>query len=78
MALIVETVAEVTYTCYLTDEDEAKVRKYVDENDYLTLEDAVWDLYHKDGTEGIYLYFDAVESDMSTKDIVNVREGVTE
>lgn len=68
--LVVQTTAEVLYTCYLSDEDEELVNEYVAEND-CDLEDAVRALYY---TNKINLYADSRESDFNTQTIDDVWE----
>lgn len=67
MAVTVE--ATVTYTCYLDEEETAKVEALVEEGDDLSLEDAVNELY----TMGeIDLYKNSTESDFCTTEISQV------
>lgn len=68
--LVVQTTAEVLYTCYLSDEDEELVNEYVAEND-CDLEEAVRALYYKNK---INLYADSRESDFNTQTIDDVWE----
>ena len=68
--LVLQTTAEVLYTCYLSDEDENKVRAFMEEND-CDLEDAVKELFW-DGELDIYA--DSQESDFNTQTIDNVWE----
>lgn len=66
MAVTVE--ATVTYTCYLDEEETAKVEALIGESD-LSLEDAVNELY----TMGeIDLYKNSTESDFCTNEISQV------
>ena len=62
--------AKVWYTCTLNEEDEKKVKNYAEENE-ISLEEAVWDLY---GNTEIELYENSVESDFSTESIEEVIE----
>lgn len=66
----VEVEARVTYTCYLSAEDEEIVRDYVEENggDFST---AVWECYCNNM---ISLYYNSTESDFSTEEILNVED----
>lgn len=67
MAVTVE--ATVTYTCYLDEEDTAKVEALIEESDDLSLEDAVNELY----TMGeLNLYENSTESDFCTTEISQV------
>jgi uncharacterized protein (UPF0276 family) len=66
----VEVEARVTYTCYLSQEDERTVRKYAEENE-CDFEVAIWNCY-VNGT--IHLYDNSVESDFSTEEIISVEE----
>ena len=62
--------ATVTYTCYLDEEDSARVKEIAEEYD-LTLEEAVRWLYR---SLELDLYKNSVESDFSTEEIVQVEE----
>ena len=66
----VKVEARVMYTCYLSQEDEQKVRNYVEENggDFRT---AVWECYCNNE---ISLYHNSIETDFSTEEILNVEE----
>lgn len=66
----VETTAEVITTCYLTDEDEEKVRAFMEEND-CDLEDAVTELYWNNE---LNIYSQSTESDFHTQSIDLVEE----
>ena len=68
MALVAMVEATVTYACWLSEEDEQKVRDYIGDTD-LSIEDAVWELY---GAGKIELYNNSTESDFSTNDIISV------
>ena len=68
--ITVETVAEVTTTCYLTEEDEETVKNYMKEN-CCDLEDAVKELFWNNE---INIYLQSTESDFSTNEITQVRE----
>jgi hypothetical protein len=62
----VEVEALVTYICWLTNEDEQKVRKYAKENE-VTIDDAVNDLR---GESEINIYAgDQTDSDCSTQKV---------
>ena len=66
----VETTAEVIITCYLTDEDEEKVRVFMEEND-CDLEDAVKELFWNNELD---IYSQSTESDFHTQSIDLVEE----
>lgn len=66
----VEVEARVTYTCYLSQEDEQTVRNYAEEHE-CDFELAVWHCYAFDK---INLYYNSTESDFSTEEILNVEE----
>ena len=68
--LVVQTTAEVLYTCHLSDEDEAKVRAFMEEND-CDLEDAVKELYWDNKLD---IYSNSTESDFNTQSIDLVEE----
>lgn len=68
--ITVEVTASVLYTCELTEEDEAKVKAFAEEND-VTLAVATWELY-ADGQ--INLYKNSVESDFSTERVEDAYE----
>lgn len=68
LAVTVEAV--VTYTCFLDEEDSARVKELAEEYD-LELEEAVRWLYN---SNELNLYKDSVESDFSTEEIVQVEE----
>ena len=61
----VETTAEVVTTCFLTDEDEEKVRIFMEENK-CDLEDAVKELFWN---SEINIYTNSTESDFHTQSI---------
>lgn len=61
----VETTAEVVTTCFLTDEDEEKVKAFMEENQ-CDLEDAVKELFWN---SEINIYTDSTESDFHTQSI---------
>ena len=71
MALIAMVEATVTYACQLTEEDEQKIRDYIEDTD-LTIEEAVIELYN---AGEINLYQNSTESDFSTNYITEVCEG---
>lgn len=64
--------AKVWYSCTLTDEDEAKVRDYMQENDGEDLLDAVREMY---GIDAIEIYKDSEESDFMTLEIEEATDG---
>lgn len=66
----VETTAEVITTCYLTDQDEKKVRVFMEENQ-CDLEDAVKELYWNNELD---IYLQSTESDFHTESIDLVME----
>ena len=66
----VETTAEVVTTCYLTDEDEEKVRAFMEENE-CDLEDAVRELFWN---SELNIYTNSTESDFNTQSIDLVEE----
>lgn len=66
----VETTAEVITTCYLTDEDEERVRAFMEEND-CDLEDAVKELFWNNE---LNIYSQSTESDFHTRSIDLVEE----
>lgn len=66
----VETTAEVITTCYLTDEDEEKVRVFMEEND-CDLEDAIKELFWNNE---LNIYSQSTESDFHTQSIDLVEE----
>ena len=68
LAVTVEAV--VTYTCFLDEEDSARVKEMAEEYD-LTLEEAVRWLYN---SNELNLYRNSVESDFATDEIVQVEE----
>jgi hypothetical protein len=68
LAVTVEAV--VTYTCFLDEEDSARVKELAEEYD-LELEEAVRWLYR---SNELNLYKNSVESDFATDEIVQVEE----
>ena len=68
--IVLQTTAEVLYTCYLSDEDEEKVRAFMEENE-CDLEDAVKDLFWDNELD---IYNQSTESDFATQAIDNVWE----
>lgn len=66
----VETTAEVITTCILTDEDEEKVKAFMEEND-CDLEDAVKELFWNNELD---IYDQSTESDFHTQSIDLVEE----
>ena len=68
MALVAMVEATVTYACWLSEEDEQKIRNRIGDTD-LSTEDAIMELYD----EGkINLYKNSTESDFSTNYITDV------
>lgn len=61
----IETTAIAKYTCWLTEEDEQRVRFYAEENE-IDIDEAVVELYYKGE---IQIYQDSTESDFSTEKI---------
>ena len=66
----VETTAEVITTCILTDEDEEKVKAFMEENQ-CDLEDAVKELFWNNE---LNIYSQSTESDFHTESIDFVEE----
>lgn len=66
----VETTAEVITTCILTDEDEEKVKAFMEENQ-CDLEDAVKELFWNNE---LNIYSQSTESDFHTESIDSVEE----
>ena len=66
----VETTAEVIITCHLTNEDEEKVRAFMEENE-CDLDDAVAELFW---SNELNIYKDSTESDFHTESIDLVTE----
>ena len=66
----VETTAEVITTCYLTSEDEKKVKMFMEENK-CDLEDAVHELFWNNELD---IYSNSTESDFHTESIDLVTE----
>lgn len=66
----VETTAQVITTCFLTNEDEEKVKAYMKDNE-CDLEDAVKALFW---TNELNIYTDSIESDFSTESIDSIEE----
>lgn len=66
----VETTAEVITTCILTDEDEEKVKTFMEKNQ-CDLEDAVKALFW---TNELNIYDQSTESDFHTESIDSVEE----
>ena len=69
--MIVKTKATVWYSCYISEENAEKVRKYAEEND-TTLEEAVQRLYDED--DEFYLYDESNEIDFCTDAIEEVED----
>jgi hypothetical protein len=70
MALVAMVEATVTYACWLSEEDEQKIRDYIGDTD-LSTEDAVKELY---AAGEIDLYKNSTESDFCTNYITDVEE----
>ena len=66
----IETTAEVITTCILTDEDEEKVKTFMEENQ-CDLEDAVKELFWDNK---LNIYDQSTESDFHTQSIDLVEE----
>lgn len=66
----VETTAEVITTCILTDEDEEKVKTFMEKNQ-CDLEDAVKELFWNNE---LNIYSQSTESDFHTESIDLVEE----
>jgi hypothetical protein len=66
----VEVEARVMYTCYLSYEDEQKVRNFAKEKG-CGLKGAIWVCY---ANNEIDLYYNSTESDFSTEEILSVNE----
>ena len=66
----IETTAQVITTCYLTDEDEEKVKAFMEENK-CDLEDAVRELFWSNNLD---IYSNSTESDFCTESIDLVME----
>lgn len=66
----VETTAEVITTCFLTDEDEEKVKAFMEENQ-CDLKDAVKKLFWNNELD---IYYHSTESDFHTESIDSVEE----
>lgn len=66
----VEATAEVITTCYLTDEDENRVRAFMEKNN-CDLEDAVKELFWDNKLD---IYSNSTESDFNTQSIDAVEE----
>ena len=65
MRVVVTAIAEVTYACYLNEEDSLKVAEYMEDND-VSVEEAVEELYAR---SEISLYRDCTEGDFATQEI---------
>ena len=72
--ITIGTTATVEYTCWLTEEDEQRVRFYAEENE-MDIEEAVQELYDKGE---IQIYQDSTESDFTTEKIELVVEYLEE
>ena len=68
MALVAMVEATVTYACWLSEEDEQKIRDYIGDTDLSTAE-AVIELYN---AHEIDLYKNSTESDFFTNYITGV------
>lgn len=71
--LKVTTTAEVTYTCFLTDDKEQKVRDYAEKHG-LPLKQALSRMYFSDAFHELDLYEGSTESDFTTISFVDVEE----
>ena len=71
--IVVDVTALVNYTCYLSEDDSIKVRKYAEEHDCEIVE-AVRELYMSRGDDHIDLYEESVESDFCTQSIDSADE----
>lgn len=67
MKVSINTIAKVTYACWLDEEDSLKVAEYMEDED-VSVEEAVEALYKQDE---IFLYEDCVEVDFSTQEFYN-------
>lgn len=67
----VVTTATVVTTCYLSNEDEEKVKAFMEENK-CDLEDAVKELFWNNELD---IYTHSTESDFSTENIDLITEG---
>lgn len=65
MRISVNAIAEVTYACWLNEEDSRKVVEYMLDND-VSIEEAVEELYAR---SEISLYRDCTEVDFGTREI---------
>lgn len=79
MALMAMVETKVTYACQLNEEDEQKIRDYIEDTG-LSIENAIMALYaegeidlYKNSTE-IDLYKNSIESDFDTNYIISVEE----
>jgi hypothetical protein len=61
----IRTIATVEYTCWLTENDEQRVRVYAEETE-IDIEEAVQELYAKGE---IQIYQDSTESDFTTETV---------
>lgn len=61
----IRTTATVEYVCWLTEEDEQRVRFYAEESE-IDIDEAVQELYNKGE---IQIYQDSTESDFTTETI---------
>ena len=68
MALVAMVEATVTYACWLSEEDEQKIRDYIADID-LSTADAIMELYY---AGKIDLYKNSTESDFSTNYITSI------
>ena len=73
MAIIVETTAEVKYTCRLNEEDSDKVIEYAEEHN-CELVEAVRALYISNSDNHIDIYEDSDKSDFNTESIDSAEE----
>lgn len=68
MALVAMVETTVTYACRLSEEDEQKIRDYIDDID-LSIADAIMELYD---AGKIKLYNNATQSDFCTNYITDI------
>lgn len=74
--IVVEVKAEVTYACWLSDEDSEKVKKFAEENEMELVEAAEYLYFNTDSNDKnhINLYANSTESDFSTEEFVSAEE----
>lgn len=69
MKVVVNAVAEVTYNCWLDEEDSLKLTEYMEDNG-ISVEKAVEELYEQDEID---LYSDCEEVDFVHKNFITVK-----